>query len=213
MKIFAKFVGLLFVLLGIGVAVFTVQLSMDNLTGIPVLLKPVEEAQEKAAALMDAVCDGDYATAGTLIYGKPDLGAAREASDEAGRMIWDALVESYDYRLLGDCYATDSGVAQNVSVTYLEISSVTQDLRRRTQDWLQAMRDSAEDVSDIYDENNDFKEEVVMEALKMAVSDALREDAKLTTVEFTINLAYRDGTWVVVSDPALMAAISGNIIK
>ena len=213
MKIFAKFIGLIFVLLGIGVAVFAVQLSIENLNGIPVLLKPVEEAQEKVTALMDAVCEGDYITAGAMIYGNPDLGASREASDEAGRMIWDALVESYGYQLLGECYATNSGVAQNVSVTYLDISSVTKDLRRRTEDWLETMRDTAEDVSDIYDENNDFKEEVVMEALKRAVSDALREDAKLTSAEFTVNMAYRDGTWVVVSDSALLAAISGNIIK
>ena len=213
MKWIARIVGVIFVLAGTAAAVFGVWLSMDNLESIPVLLAPVEEAGNQAQTLMDAVSEGDYETAGTVLLGDPELGVDRLPEDEAGRMIWEAFVESYQYELVGECYATDSGVSQNVRVTYLDIGSVTQNLRQRSRSLLEERIAQAEDVSELYNENNEFHEEFVMAALYDAVRDALREDAKQTTVEFTLNLVYSDGVWLVVPDSALKSAISGGIVK
>lgn len=213
MKWITKFFGLVFALAGIAVAAFTVRLSMDNLNSIPVLLAPVEEAEQQAVELMDAVASGDYAAAGTMILGNPKLGVDRDPADAAGVMIWEAFVKSYSYEMIGDSYATDSGIAQNVRVSYLDMGSVTANLRERSQALLEERVAQAEDVDQIYDENNDYKEEFVMAVLNDAVTDALKEDAKMTGMEFAINLVYRDGSWVVVSDSALMAAISGGIVK
>ena len=212
MKWIAKFFGLVFALAGLAVAGFTVKLSMDNLSSIPVLLAPVEEAEQQAVKLMDAVAAGDYAAAETLILGNPKLGVDRDPADAAGVLIWNAFVESYAYELVGESYATDSGIAQNVRVSYLDIGSVTVNLRSRSQTLLEERVAQAEDVNQIYDEKNDYKEEFVMAVLNDAVKDALKEDAKMTGMEFTLNLVY-DGDWVVVSDSALMAAISGGIVK
>ena len=213
MKWIAKFFGLLFILAGVAVAGFTVETAKNNLDSIPVLLSPVEEAEAQAVALMDAIAAGDYETAGTLILGNPKLGVDRDPADTVGIMIWDAFVESYSYEMVGESFATDSGIAQNVKVSYLKISSVTKNLRERSQALLEERVAQAEDVDEIYDENNDYKEAFVMEVLKDAVVDALAEDAEMTGAEFTINLVYRDGNWVVVSDSALLAAISGEIVK
>ena len=213
MKWIAKIFGLLFILAGVAVAGFTVETAKNNLDSIPVLLSPVEEAEAQAEALMEAVAKGDYNTAGTLILGNPKLGVDRDPADTVGIMIWDAFVESYSYEMVGESYATDSGIAQNVKVSYLKISSVTKNLRERSQTLLEERVAQAEDVDEIYDENNDYKESFVMEVLKDAVEAALAEDGEMTGAEFTINLVYRDGNWVIVSDSALLAAISGEIVK
>ena len=213
MKWIAKIVGLVFILAGIVVSVFAVKITKNNLDSIPILLAPVEEAEAQAKALMDAVAAGDYATAGGLILGNPKLGVDRDPADAAGIMIWEAFVESYSYEMVGDSYATDSGIAQNVKVSFMDISSVTKNLRERSQSLLETRVAEAEDVSEIYDENNEYKEDFIMEVLEDSVTDALKEDATMTAAEFTINLVYRDGSWVVVSDSALMAAISGNVVK
>lgn len=213
MKWIAKIIGIVFILAGIAAAGFTVEVTRNNLDSIPVLLAPVEDAEAQAQALMDAVAKGDYAAAEKLILGNPKLGVDRDPADTVGVMIWEAFVESYSYEMVGGSFATDSGIAQNVKVSYLDIDSVTKNLRERSQTLLEARVAEAEDVDEIYDENNDYKEEFVMEVLKDAVTDALKEDAVMTGVEFTMNLVYRDGSWVVVSDSALMAAISGNVVR
>lgn len=213
MKWIYRFIGFLFAMAGAAAAALAVWLCMNNLNSIPVLLEPVEEAQHQATALMDAVSSGDYETAGTLILGNPQLGVDREPEEEVGTMIWEAFVASYSYELIGECYATDSGVAQDIRVTYLDLSSVTANLRQRSQALLEERIAAAEDIMDLYTEENEFREDFVMEALRDAVKDAIREDAKTVTMELTLNLVYQDGTWVVVSDEALMRAISGGIVK
>ena len=213
MKWIARIFGVVFALLGTAAALFGVKLCMENLNSIPVLLKPIEEVRVQAEMLMDAVSTGDYDKASSLILGTPKLGVDRDPAEVTGTMIWDAFVESYQYELVGECYATDSGVSQNVRVTYLDIGSVTKNLRQRAQALLEERIAQAEDVTELYNEKNEFHEEFVMAALYDAVRDALREDAKQVTVEFTLNLVYRDGAWVIVSDEALMAAISGGIVK
>lgn len=213
MKWIYRFIGFIFAAAGTAAAAFAVWLCMNNLNSIPVLLEPVSEAQGQAAALMEAVSDGDYETAGSLILGNPRLGVDRAPEEEAGVMIWEAFVDSYDYELIGPCYATDSGVAQNVRVTYLDLSSVTANLRERAQTLLEERITLAENIMDIYTEDNKFREDFVMAALKDAVRQAIREDAETITVELTLNLVYRDGTWLVVSDDMLMKTISGGIVK
>lgn len=213
MKWIYRFIGFLFAVAGAAAAAFAVWLCMNNLNSIPVLLEPVEEAQNQAESLMEAVSTGDYETAGSLILGNPDLGADRLPEEEAGIMIWNAFVDSYTYELVGECYATDSGVAQDIRVSYLDIGSVTANLRQRSQALLEERIAQAEDIMDLYTEQNEFREDFVMAALRDAVKDAIREDAKLVSMELTLNLVYRDGTWVIVSDDALMKAISGGIVK
>ena len=213
MKWFCRFIVWLLALAGTAVAALGVWLCMDNLDSIPVLLEPVEEARKQAEALMEAVSDGDYDAAGSLILGNPKLGVDRDPGEEAGVMIWEAFVDSYSYELIGHCYATDSGVAQDVRVTYLDLSSVTANLRERSQRLLEQRIATAENIMDIYTEDNKFREDFVMAALRDAVREAVRNDAKLVTMEITLNLVYRDGTWLIVSDDALMHAISGGIVK
>ena len=125
-------------------------------------------------------------------------------------MLWEAFLDSTEYELTGDCYTTDVGVAQNVSFTYLDTASVTANLRDRAQTLLNQRVEEAEDVSEIYDENNDYKEQIVMEALQEAVQAALQEDAKTVTVTLTVNLKHQNGQWWVVVDNALLDAFSGG---
>ena len=213
MKLVRWIIGAVLCLAGLAVAAGTVQIGMEYKEAIPILLKPAEEAQNRAETLMNAVCDGDYATAGSIILGSPNLGVDREVTDPAGALIWNALAESMSYEFVGECYTTESGLAQSVRVSYLDLGSVTKDLKTRAQTLLETRVQNAEDVSDVYDENNDYREDVVMEVLCDAVEEALQQDAQETSMEFTVNMVYRDGEWWVVSDSTLLKAISGGIVN
>ena len=176
------------------------------------LLEPAQEAQERVEFLMDAVCDGDYDLAGSVILGNPELGVDREASDAAGVLIWNAFADSLTYEIVGDCYTTETGLAQDVTVTCLDVRSVTKNLKTRAQTLLEDRVREAEDVSDIYDENNEYREDFVMDVLLDAVEDALQEDGQQIHTAFTVNMVYQDGEWWIISDNALISAISGGIV-
>lgn len=212
MKVIKYLFSFLLAAVGLSAAAAAVYLSMEFVDAKPILLTPPDAARSKVIMLMNAVSDGDYEEASQTIYGTPDLGVDREAADEVGVLIWNAFQGSVTFELLGDCYTTEQGLAQDVSITCLDVTSVTENLKTRSQELLELRVEEAADVSDIYDENNEYREDFVMEVLRSAVVDALEEDAKTMTVELTVNLSYQDGKWWVVADEALLDAISGGML-
>lgn len=203
----------LFAVLGLTAAALGIWLGLGSVDAAPVLLREPEAVPERVEQMLELVSAGDYNGAGKLMQGQPDFGADREAADEAGRILWDAFVSGFSYRLEGECYATDSGVAQDVVITRLEPDSVTAGLRDRIRSVLEKRLETAEDVSEVYDENNNFREEVVAEALLEALKEAIREDASYTGVTVTVTLVWRDGSWWIVPEEGLIRAITGGIVS
>lgn len=211
MKIKTVFAAL-FAAVGIFAAACAIHIGMNYTDRNPQLLTPPTVARNKVVMMMNAVCDGDFEEASQAILGNPSLGVDREAADAVGVLFWDAFEESMSFELVGDCYATGDGLAQNVILTSLDLESVTANLKERSQSLLEKRVEEAEDIEEIYDENNDYREEFVMEVLYDAAVQALEEDAVVKQVELTIQLSFHDGEWWVVADTALLDAISGGIL-
>ena len=71
--------------------------------------------------------------------------------------------------------------------------------------------EEARDLTRIYDENNEYREDFVMEVLTQAVNDAIREDGVVSSQELVLNLVYRQGQWQVQPEQKLLNALSGGI--
>lgn len=212
-KILSGILAAIFALLGIATTAMGIYVSFQSIGASPVLLETPEAAIQQIGLMLDKVQRGDYNGAGAMMQGSPDLGVDRKASDEVGVLIWEAFVDSFTYEIVGECYATDSGVAQDLRITCLEISSVTASLRERSRSKLEELLASAEDISDVYDENNNYREDVVMAVLYEAAQDALAQDAQTVTYEVTVNLVHDEDRWWIIPDDALLKAISGGILK
>lgn len=208
-KLFSGFFGLL----GACAAAAGIYLAFSSMHASPVLLTPPEAAREQVEIVLDAVCAGDYAAAGREMYGTPDLGVDRDAADEVGILIWNAFVDSLSYELEGDCYATDSGVAQDVTITCLDIDSVTANLRERSQTLLEQRVANAEDTAEVYAEGGEYREDVVMAVLYEAAQQALEEDAAAETVQLQLNLVYSGEQWWVLPETGLLNVISGGLVQ
>ena len=207
------FFSAVFGLLGIAIAVGGVLIAMTNREAGPVLKEQPEAARNQVVTMLDALCAGEYDTVSACLYGNPGLGLDREAQDEVGRLFWDALADSFRYEIRSDIHATDSGVAMDVLISAMDIDSVTANLRQRAQTLLEQRIEEAENPSEIYDENNEYREEFVMGALYDAALAALNEDAASVSWEVTLNLIYEDGQWWIMPEPELLQAISGGILK
>lgn len=201
---------LLFALVGVLLALGALVLSIGWREAPPVLVMAPEAAEVRSEELMTALAEGDFAKAQTILYGNPDLGVDRQPKDEVGQLIWDTFCSSIDYAFTGELYATDKGLARDVAITTLDIASVTGTLKERSQVLLEKRVESAEDVSQIYDEKNNYREDFVMDVLYDAATESLQEDARYLTREITLNLVYQQGSWWVMPDGALIQVISGS---
>lgn len=210
MKI-SKFFAVIFGLLGAAIAAGTVFLCLQSLNQEPVLLKTPIAATTQVESLMRAICKDDYAAASELIYGNPDLGANLESEDAITSTIWDAFISSIEYEMVGDCYATNSGVAQNVHLKYLDIVAATEALQIRARNLLEQRINEADDMEDIYDENNEFRQDFLDAIVVDAVRETVAQDAQYLEADLTVNLAFTDGKWWIVADDALVNFISGGM--
>ena len=210
MKI-SKFFAVIFGLLGAAIAAGTVFLCLQSLNQAPTLVKTPINATTQVEGLMRSVCKNDYAAASSLIYGTPDLGAQQEDADPITTTIWNAYVESIEYELVGECFATDTGVAQNVHLKYLNIVGLTDALKVRARSLLEQRISEADDMEDIYDENNDFRQDFLDSVVDEAVKATVSQDMQYLETDLTVNLAYTEGKWWIVADDALVRFLSGGM--
>jgi hypothetical protein len=208
-----NFFSWFFGIIGIIAGVLGIFLSFQKMDAAPVLAETPDAAMRQAEQLLDALCAGDYAGVEERLHGQILLGLDRPASDTAGIMIREAFEDSLSYEFAGACYATDNGLARDVVFTYLDLDSVTEGLGQRSRTLLEQRIAEAEDMSEIYDEKNEYREDFVMAALHDAVKAALEEDAKMTTVRIALNLVYEDGQWWVLPERPLLDVISGGILN
>lgn len=207
----ARFFAVIFGIVGLVLMLGTMVLCFVSL-GEPVQLKEVPQgAQICAQEMVAAINAGDFAAASAKMYGQPDLGGAGTPADAAGQAVWNAFVSSISCEFTGKCYATDSGIAWKASVTALDIPSVTEKLSSRASALLTQRVNAATEMYELYDENNDFRADLVQQVLDEALTLAIAEDGKTVTREVTLNMTCRDGQWWVVPDAALLQALSGGL--
>ena len=203
----------LFGLLALVSAVAGIYLAVSNRNASPILAKQPEAARTQVQTMLDALCAGEYETVSSCLYGTPDLGMDAQAADPVGQLFWDALGESFRYEIPGDFHATDSGVSLDVTISALDLSAATANLRERAQTLLEQRIADAEDPGEIYDANNEYREDFVMGALYDAALAALAEDTAETTWDLTLNLIYENGQWWIMPEPELLKALSGGILN
>ena len=190
--------------------IFTVGTAMHSL---PVILKQPEGAQTCAEKLMHAVCSGDYDTVSQCLQGNPDFTVPKELDNPAADLMWDAYRRSFTYRFLTDTYADDTGLAIDVAITCLDLSAVLESTQKHAQTILKHRVARAEDAAEIYDENQHFREELLVEVMRNATVEALQEHADRREVTaLTLHMLYEQGQWWVAADVELLQILSGDIV-
>lgn len=206
----SRLASVFFGLLAAGFLASAVFLAVRFRGASPALLAVPEDAVRRAEAVMDALCAGEFAQAQTMLYGCPDLGADREPAGPVGAVVWQAYVDSLDYELVGPCYASETGLSQKVKIISMGLSTATEQLGTRARALLNSALEQAEDVSEIYDENLEYREDLVAEVLGEAARQALEEDVRYSYRIVTLRLVYDDGQWWVAADEPLLSALAGT---
>lgn len=207
----SRFFSGLCLFLGLGLAFFSICLVMGQPGTQPTLIGSTQAPRDQVVAAMDAICAGDFSGAQQYLLGQPSLGVDRELEDPAAAMIWQAFVQSLSYELSGECYATDTGVAQDITLTCLDITSVTANLAQRSEKHLTRLQKEATHISELYDDDGNYRQDVVMKVLSTVVKEALKEDSQQTTCTFTLQLVSRKGQWYIRPNSEFISALLGGI--
>ena len=167
------------------------------------------EAVAVSEAFAQALNAGDLEAAAQLMYGQPDLGVSEVPEAPESALIWEAFRGSMSFAWSGECTVEQSGLVYSGSITTLDVSAVLGQLPQRTQALIDQKIASTEDLTQLYDEENKFREELTEEILREALQQTLSLDAQTLTREVTVRLVNRDGQWWVVPHQNLLQILTG----
>lgn len=177
----------------------------------PVLVGQPVAAIAQVEEMLSAVCSGDFETISSMLYGNPNLGICPEGTDPAEDLLWSAYLESMEFEIPGDCYAGDSGVAVDVRIRTLDISCAVDGLGDRARKLLNSRMEMAESLSELYDENNDFRQEIIAEVLQEAMAESLKENKIYQEQTVVLDLVFEQGEWWILPDEDILNILSGSI--
>lgn len=173
--------------------------------------RPGGDPQEAVTDFFEELRAGDYDGAYARLSGCSGLGLDSPPASEADRMLLDALRQSYACTLIGASSVDALQAHQQMQFRYLDIPSLTEDLRRET---LEVMGNFSRSRAhnEIYDSNNDYLPEVALEAYTTALANTLEHaEDYYSTTGIQLSLRYSDGSWKIVPDAGLLKALAGGL--
>ena len=207
----SKLFAVVFGSLGLALAVCAIQVALTYRSADPILISTPKNARQTVDAMLREATSGDYAAASQRILGNPKFGMSYDPQGQAEKMIWEEFMGSFSYELVGECFVTEEGFAQNARISYLDLDSVTTGLQPKVQALLEQRVEEAQRPEEIYDENHELKESFILEALQDVVAEAIEQNARIKTVDVTVSMIWRDGQWCIVPNDGLLSALSGGI--
>ncbi len=175
-----------------------------------VYARPNGDPRQEISAFMDDICRGDYSAAYSRLKDYSTLGLENQPGSEAGRIIYDTLRSSYDYQLVGNCTIDKLNAVQTVRLKYLDLGSISDDVQTHTMAALESIVQSRAH-NEVYDDNSQYLPEVATEAYLTAVGEVMAEPEKYyRSVEFDVNAEYSDGSWKIITAPAMLKALNGG---
>lgn len=188
---------MLFLLLGCAVGTVSAVLALLSLNRVPLLWRVPEEAALCTQNLMEAICEGDYASASAQLVGAPDLGLDKASQSAVEQLLWDAYQGSCAFQESGGLYVTETGLAQDVQFESLDLAAVLADTKLLWPQLLTSYVEAAnsDSDSDIYDENGGFTDEIIQQTLLEAARQALTQEHAAVRTALTLQLVYKNGHW------------------
>lgn len=204
-------IPLIFAALGTCLLVGSLCFCLSSLNKPATMVETPQGALDCSEKLMEALKAGDYTAASGYLYGQVDLGVDREPEEEIGKLLWEAFLENMNYKFIGDCYPTTTGIARTVRITTLDPNTTNHDLGQKVDAKLESLLAAEGDISEIYDGTGNFRDDLLRQLLVEAFEKNLKNEATTVTRDIKLNLVYQDGSWWVVPDAALLQAISGGV--
>ena len=143
--------------------------------------------------------------------GYRSLGLENEPQTASGRLLYQALRQSYGYTLIGDSTVDGMNARQQMQFRYLDVPALEADARTELENVIvELSRDRAYDQ--VYDADNNYLAAFAQEAYARALETVLSHAADYyATTGVQLSLRSVDGSWRVVPDQNLLKVLSGGL--
>lgn len=204
-RVFASVFGVLGIVLMLGTAMICFG-SLDA----PARAEVPQAVEDCAAEVAQLLSKGDLNKVRTKLYGRPDLGTDETLTKEAAA-VWEIFCKGISCELTSEVYVSGSSYAVDAVIVVPKIASITDSVAEHAKTILDGRVAAAEKMAELYDENGEFRQDVIDAVIAQAVELAFGEEPEMLTFETTFGFAYQAKQWCVVPDQNLMHALQGGL--
>lgn len=187
-------------------------LCVIGLTFGTLFAKPAGNPQDTVTEFFTALLAEDYPRAYSCLSNYSGLGLENSPDSEESHMLWEALKESYDFSLRGDCVQEKLSAKQVVEFRHLNVDAVKRDAAGRIDGILRNIV-KTRSRGEVFDEEENYlpsvPEEVYHQAYAKAIDNA---GGYITSSQITIPLELVDGKWLIAVSSDLITALSGGAL-
>lgn len=195
--------GFLAVIAGI-IAVFW------GLQAEPVILREPERARQCAEGFLNAINNGNLTEAAGYLPDPSALGEVPENADPVSTLIWDTYRSQMDTRATSELYTTTDGLCMDMELTTLDVDNAVERIGSLAVKRMQECVAFASDMSELYDDDGQYRPELVDDVLQRAALETLMSSLPTKTTSITLHLVQSGEVWRVIPDQALINALSGR---
>lgn len=172
--------------------------------------KPDGDPKDTVETFFSALESGDYQSAYPCLADYTSLGLENEAADENGKIIYQALRDSYSHTVMGEATVNKLSAFVPVRFRYLNIKDTESSIGDKVNGILEKFVED-NPHNKVYDANDKYLPEVTDKAYSDAVAEVINNiSAFYTTEQFNVELEYKNGKWFIITSPELLNAVIGG---
>jgi len=92
------------------------------------LIGTADSAREQIVLLLESLQKADYEAMNNCLLPKQQIAGKDSYVSDVHRALYDAYIESIEYEFMGECYASDSALCQDIRVAVLDLSYILNEL-------------------------------------------------------------------------------------
>ena len=173
--------------------------------------KPDGDPRETVSRFFDALSAEDYESAYACLGDYTGLGLEAVPADANGESVVRTMREEFDGRVTGGAEITKLSARVPVRIRYLNMPATQSDIEELINKNLEKfVKDNPRNL--VYDAENHYLPELTEKLYTDALTYVLEHSNKYcVTEQFDVELAYRDGRWLILTNPKLISALTGAL--
>lgn len=198
-------------LAGVVIMVCTLAVVIFATGGKTGLLVDTQAMEQSAEDLFAAIRTGDLSQVSGCLAGSPELGDGVVQDNGAQGQLYTAFLDSLTWEQTGVCRADREKVALDGRVRCLDLSAVLEKLNTIAPALLEERGALAEDESEIYDDEHNYREDFLSGVLADGTAQALKESDAMLEMDITLTFLRTDDGWKIELSDGLVSILGGCI--
>lgn len=206
-----KVIASLFTVLALAAAAFTLYLCAFAQQAVPY----VEDGPDGPTAALESFFsyleEKSFPLAYTYLSNYAGLGLENTPADPAAARLWAAQQDVWSFSVEDGYEMNGVYLTKRAAVDCLDGRAVMELVGPLVQGKLARAVEEARLLSEVYDGNGEYREDLVRAALEASLDELLADPSPYVyTRSLVIRMEYVDGKWLVAADADLIAALTGG---